>query len=151
MKSLEAYGSRGGFGFLLVFLLLAAGIVITGWLYCRNYEKQFKAGIERQLSVIADLKAGDLAQYRKERLEDGSLFFQNAPFAALVRRFLEKPEDADAQRQLQIWLGKYQPYYDQVRLLDAQGATRLSSPARTAGCFRRCGQGRCGCPARRAG
>ena len=127
VKSLEAYGSRGGFGFLLVFLLLAGGIVVTGWLYCRNYEKQFKAGVERQLSVIADLKAGDLAQYRKERLEDGALFFQNAPFAALVRRFLEEPEDTDAQRQLRVWLGKCQPYYDQVRLFDAQGATRLSS------------------------
>jgi len=125
----EPSESRAGLVFLLMFLLLAAGIIAAGWLYCRNYEKQFRAGIERQLSVIADLKAGDLAQYRKERLADGSLFFQNAPFAALVRRFLEQPEDADAQRQLQIWLGKYQPFYGQVRLLDARGVTRLSSPA----------------------
>ena len=46
-----------------------------------------------------------------------------------MRRFLEKPEDADAQRQLQIWFGKYQPRYDEVLLLDAQGVTRLSLPA----------------------
>jgi PAS domain S-box-containing protein len=129
MKTSEASRSRAKFAFLLVFILLAAGIVITGWLYYRNYEKQFRIGIERQLSAIADLKAGDLAQYRKERLEDGSTFFQNAPIAALVRRFLERPEDADAQRQLQTWLGKYQPRYDQLLLLDAQGVTRLSLPA----------------------
>jgi PAS domain S-box-containing protein len=129
LKTNRVSGQRARFAFLLVFLLLAAGIVVTGWLYSRNYEKQFRAGIERQLSAIADLKAGDLAQYRKERLEDGSLFFQNAPFAALVRRYLEKPEDADAQRQLEIWIGKYRPYYGEVLLLDAQGVTRLSLPA----------------------
>ena len=114
--------------FPLVFLLLAAGIVTVGWLYCRNYEKQFRIGIERQISVIADLKAEDLTQYRKERLEDGSMFFQNAPFAALVRRFLKKPEDAEVQRQIQTWLGNCRPYYDEVRLLDPQGVTCLSSP-----------------------
>jgi len=92
LKTNQMSGQRAGFAFLLVFILLAAGIVVTGWLYYRNYKKQFRAGIERQLSVIADLKAGDLAQYRKERLEDGSTFLENAPFAALVRRFLEKPE-----------------------------------------------------------
>ena len=109
MRFTEASRSRAGPAFLLGFILLAAGIVSTGWLYYRNYEKQFRIGIEQQLSAIADLKAADLAQYRKERLEDGSMFFQNAPFAALVRRFLEKPEDAEAQRQIQIWIGKYQP------------------------------------------
>ena len=128
VKGTEPTGWRVRLAFLLMFILLAGVIVTTGWLYYRNYEKQFRAGIELQLSTIADLKARDLAQYRKERLEDGNLFSQNAPFAALVRRFLEKPEDADAQRQIQIWLGKCQQY-DQVLLLDAQGATRLSLPA----------------------
>ena len=135
----EAARDRGGMknkdqdpsrlAFLLMFILLAAAIVITGWLYYRNFQRQFRAAIEQNLSVIADLKVRDLARYREERLEDGSIFFQNAPFAALVRRFLEKPDDADAQRQIQVWLGKYQPYYDRVLLLDVQGAPRLSSPA----------------------
>jgi len=129
LETLEASGQRGRLVFLLGFILLAAGILITGWVYCRNYERQFRAGIEQQLTVIADWKAGDLAQYRLERLEDGSMFSKNASFAALVRRFLEKPEDTDAQRQLQTWIGKHRPYYDQVRLLDAQGVTRLSSHA----------------------
>jgi hypothetical protein len=129
VKRIEASRSPAGYVFLLAFILLAGGIVTTGWLFCKNQRKQFRTGIEQQLSIVVDLKAGDLAQYRKERLEDGSIFFQNAPFAALARRFLEKPEDADARRQIQIWIGKYQAYYGQVLLLDAQGATRLSSPA----------------------
>jgi PAS domain S-box-containing protein len=128
-KTMEVAGQRTGFAFLLVFVLLAAGIVATGWLYYQNQQKLFSAGIARQLSSIADLKARDLARYRKERMEDSSIFFQNAAFAALVQRFLEKPEDADAQRQLLIWFGKYQPRYDELLLLDAQGVIRLSLPA----------------------
>ncbi|MGA2750549.1 MAG: ATP-binding protein [Verrucomicrobiota bacterium] len=42
-----------------MFILLAAGILTTGWLYYRNYQKQFKTGIERELSAIADLKEED--------------------------------------------------------------------------------------------
>ena len=130
-KLVEGAGPRAGFAFLLVFFLLAAGIIATGTFYYRNYERHYRAEVEQQLSAIAELKVSQLVQWRKERLEDGSVFFQNSAFSALMRRFLEKPEDADAQRQLQLWIAKYQQHhdYDRVRLLDARGVTRLSSPA----------------------
>jgi PAS domain S-box-containing protein len=124
-----------GAGWLLglIFACLAAGIVGAGYFYYRDYEKHYRSAVERQLSAVAELKVSELVQWRKERLGDGSLFFQNASFSALVRRFLEQPADADAdaQRQLQMWIGKYQVenQYDEVRLQDAQGVTRLSSPA----------------------
>jgi hypothetical protein len=123
--------SKPAFAFALIFFVLAAGIVATGRFYYRNYERQFLVEAEHQLSAIADLKVGELLQWRKERLGDGGILFKNASFSALVRRFLEKPEDPDAQRQLQAWLGKYQTHfqYDRIRLLDVQGVTRLSVPA----------------------
>jgi hypothetical protein len=37
MKSIETSGSRAWFAFLMVFLLLAAGIVTTGYFYYRNF------------------------------------------------------------------------------------------------------------------
>jgi hypothetical protein len=43
VKSSELSGSRSGFGFLLLFLLLAAGIIATGTFYYRNYGKQYRA------------------------------------------------------------------------------------------------------------
>ncbi len=115
----------------LIFVGVAACILAAGSFYYRNYEKHYRLAVERQLSVIADLKVNELAQWRKERLADGYLFFQNASFSVLVRRFLEQPADADAQRQLQTWIGKCQVnnQYDEVLLQDAQGVTRLSSPA----------------------
>jgi PAS domain S-box-containing protein len=124
-------GSRTAFPLVLIFVLLAAGIVAIGNIYFRHYEKHYRAEAEHQLSAIAELKVGELVQWRRDRLQDTAIFFKNPSFSALVRRFFEKPSDEDAQRQLMDWLGKYPTVEDcdQVRLMDAQGVTRLSAPA----------------------
>ena len=96
---------------VLIFVLLIAGIVTVGCLYYRNYERQFRVEAGNQLSAIAKLKVDELAQYRKERLGDADAFFQNATFSGLVRRFLDHPEDTEAQEQLRRWLNKYQTCY----------------------------------------
>jgi PAS domain S-box-containing protein len=118
-------------GLLLIFAILSLGIVAGGAFYYRHYERQFRAAAERQLAAITELKVGELVQYRRERLEDAAVFFNNTAFSGLVRRFFDHPEDADAQRQIQEWTVKLVAtgQYDLVRLLDAQGVTRLSSPA----------------------
>lgn len=125
-----APGARASWLFLLIFLLLAAGIVATGIFYYRNYERQFRIETEQQLAAIAELKVGELLQWRKERLGDATILHHNPALTQLARRFLASPADADAQRQLQAWLGKYQTQgpYDRVFLLDAQGGVRLSLP-----------------------
>ena len=130
MKSDGTNGRRAEWGLLLIFVVLSLGIVAGGAFYYRHYERQFRAAAERQLATIAELKAGELAQFREERLEDASLFFENTAFSGLVRRFFEHPEDAEAQRQIQEWMDKLLAagQYDLVRLLDTQGVTRLSSP-----------------------
>ena len=121
---------RAVFGLMLVFALMTAGIVTVGSRYYRNYERNYRSEVERQLSAIADLKVDELVQYRKERLGDASTFYNNPAFSKLVHRFLEQPADADAQRQLQVWLGRFQSYYEysRVYLLDVQGAERLAVP-----------------------
>ena len=122
--------SRAGWLLGLIFVCLAAGIVAAGYFYYRNYEKHYRSEVERQLFAIAELKVGELVQWRKERLGDAGSLFKNAPFAALVRRFFEQPEDVDARRQLQGWIGKIQTshQYDHVFLLDARGIERLAVP-----------------------
>jgi PAS domain S-box-containing protein len=124
-------GSKEVFSLALIFVLLAAGIVTVGYRYYRNYERQFRADAERELSAIADLKVDELAQYRKERLLDAGAFFKNDAFSVLVRRFLEHPEDGEAQPQIEEWVVKYMAtdQYDLICLFDAQGVIRLSVPA----------------------
>jgi hypothetical protein len=59
-KTIDKSESSAGFAFLLVFALLAAGIVATGHLYYRNYERHYRAEAEHQFAGIAELKVGVL-------------------------------------------------------------------------------------------
>ena len=129
--AVEDADHRAWYPLVLIFAILALGILAGGIFSYRNYERHFRTGIEQELSAIADLKVSELAQWRTERLGDGSLFFQNAAFSALVRRLLEKPEDAEAQQQIQTWLERCQTLnrYDQIRLLDVRGVNRMAVPA----------------------
>ncbi|MCJ7588646.1 MAG: PAS domain-containing protein [Candidatus Aminicenantes bacterium] len=130
-RGLPGDASKPAFVFALIFFVLAAGILIAGWFSYRKSAQHFRAEVERELSAIAELKVGELVLWRQERLADGGIMFKNATLSALVRRVVEKPADADAQRKLQNWFGKYEAHYqyDEVRLLDTQGVTRLSAPA----------------------
>ena len=127
----EPTGRRAEWGLLLIFAILSLGIVVGGTFYYRHYERQFRAAAEHQLAAIAELKVGELAQYRKERMADAAVFFKNTSFSGLVRRFLERPEDAEAQQQIQEWIGKSTAtdQYDLGCLFDAQGVIRMSVPA----------------------
>ena len=122
---------RAEWGLMLIFAILSLGIVVGGAFYYRQYERQFRAAAEHQLAAIAELKVGELAQYRKERMEDAAVFFENTAFSGLVRRFLDHPEDADAQQQIQEWIVKCTAtdQYDLGCLFDPQGVIRMSIPA----------------------
>jgi PAS domain S-box-containing protein len=116
--------------FLMIFALTAVCIVATGAIYYRAYRSRLLSESERQLSAIAELKVAELVQWRRERLGDANSVFKNASFTALVRRFLKQPEEVDAQRQLQAWIGKFQAcaQYGRVFLLDLQGVERIAAP-----------------------
>ena len=122
--------SRSPLPLLLLFSALAAGLVVAGFSAYRSYERDHRAEIERQLSAIAELKVHELTQYRRERLGDAFLLFDNPAFTIIVRRYLEHPEDAGNIQELQKWLGVLEEHYqyDTARFLDTSGTTRLSSP-----------------------
>jgi PAS domain S-box-containing protein len=131
MEAVVKEERRVAYPLVLIFALIAAGIVASGYFYYRNYERHFRAEAENQLSAVAELKVDELAQYRKERLWDAATLFKNDAFSSLVRHFLEHPEDAKAPQQLQEWVAKYlaTEQYDLVCLFDAQGVIRMSVPA----------------------
>ena len=119
-----------GVALLMIFGVVAIGIIITGWLTYRNYVTHYRAEVDRQISAVADLKLNELVQWRRERLLDAAIFFENPSFSSLVRRYFDTPADTEAKRQLQDWLGKYPTLgdCDGALLLDAQGGARLSLP-----------------------
>ena len=89
--ALAAPGAHASWLFLLIFVLLAVGIVATGIFYYRNYERQFRTEAEQQLTAIAELKVGELSQWRKERLGDATTLHYNPALTQLVRRFFASP------------------------------------------------------------
>jgi PAS domain S-box-containing protein len=122
--------ARASYIFVLVFLVLAAGIVTAGFLYYRHYEIRYQTEVEHRLIAIADLKVDELVEWRKERLGDAAVLYKNSNFSGLVRRYLEMPEDEEARERLRTWLRNVREgyRYDRVFLLDADGRERMSMP-----------------------
>ena len=116
--------------FIVIFFILTAGIVRSGYVYYRNYEKHYRTEVERQLSAIAELKADELADWRKERLGDAAVFYKNDNFSARVRQYLKTPGDPEARTKLRTWISQFQAAYeyDRIFLLDTKGVERMSVP-----------------------
>ena len=131
MKPNQLSNRRGGLALLVVFGLFTVGTITAGVFYYRNTVRHCRTEMGQNLSAIADLKVGELVQWRKERLGDGNQFFQNPVFADLVRRAFDQPPDAAAQRDLRGWLERLcqNSLYYQIALVDPQGGTRLAMPA----------------------
>jgi len=126
----EEPASRASYSFLLVFVLLATGIVFAGYLYYHNYEMRHRAQVDHQLSAIAELKTAEIVNWRKERFGDAALFHGNQDFSDLVRRYFQKPEDNETTGRLRTWLRHVQKgyQYDRVFLLDDRTRERMAMP-----------------------
>jgi len=116
---------------VFIFILLASSIAAASYFTYQNYERQFRAQVENQLSAISALKVDTLQDWRNERLEDANLFYQNENFSERVRKVLEDPQDTEARVKLLTWMKKVQasPEYDRIFLLDVQGVEQISIPA----------------------
>ena len=117
--------------FLAIFALLAAGILASGYFMYRGYEIHYRTKVEDELTSVATLKTAQLVQWRSERLGDAETIHRNLAFAGLVRRYFDNPLNQVVARQIENWLDQYprQYEYDQARLFDAQGITRLTARA----------------------
>ncbi|HEX2769199.1 MAG TPA: hypothetical protein VHN12_07920, partial [Geobacteraceae bacterium] len=112
-----------------VFVILACGILVAGYLYFRHFEERYRLEAESRLSAIADMKVAELVLWRRERQGDGAVIHGNPAFSALVRRFFSNPGDQAAARELKEWISRIQDayQYDKVFLLDTRNAERISS------------------------
>ncbi len=118
---------------LLIFVFLSIGILIAGHFFYSSYEHNYRSQVEHQLSSIADLKAAELIEWRKERIGDAGLLFRNPAFSNTVQDYLEKPDDADSKERLHAWLYRHLQFgqYQRVLLIDTDGRVRFSVPDTT--------------------
>ncbi len=117
---------------IVMFFILTSCILAGAYFVYKGYEKDRLTEVEHILSSIAELKASQLVLWREERLGDAQIMYGNVAFTNLVRRYFKNPQDVEAKQHLQNWMAQYpqSAEYDQVRLIDTQGITRISIPAR---------------------
>jgi PAS domain S-box-containing protein len=123
---------RGGefvFHSVLLFLLLASCIFVIAFLHIKDFSYRYQTGIEQQLAAVAELKVRDIAQYRRERLGDASLFLNNPDITRLTLAAMARPPEGTSRRFLASWLGKLRDAYayDRVILLSPDGSIHVSA------------------------
>jgi PAS domain S-box-containing protein len=126
----EATRDKYPFHLLLIFLFLSAGIIVSGYLYYHNYEKQYRAKVEQELSGIAEMKIDELVDWKEERLKDAAVFYKNDNFSIRVRQYLAAPENMEAKTKLRTWMYQFHAdsQYSSLFLLDPHGVKRMSVP-----------------------
>lgn len=122
--------ASSSFGLIIIFIILAAGIVASGVVYYVNYQRKYQQEVERQLSAIANLKSAGLIQYRKERLADAEVFFNNEIFSGYVDRYIKGIQKKQAELQIKMWLNHVQSpnQIDFIALTDTKGQVLLTVP-----------------------
>jgi len=117
----------------MIFIVFTLGIILAASFYYRNYERNYRIELEHQLTSIADLKVGEIVQWRKERLGDGSIFYNNELLGDHIKRYFENQNDLDAKKRIIIWLKQVQSSfgYNAAILLDTQFTKRIIIPEET--------------------
>ncbi|MFA7418545.1 MAG: PAS domain S-box protein, partial [Melioribacteraceae bacterium] len=126
----NALSTRYTYSLVLVFVILILSVMTTGYSYYKNYEKQYRLGIEQDLSSIASLKVNQIVQWRKERLNNAEFLYKNTEFSGLVNSLLKNQNDIDVKKRIREWIDKvhstYQ--YESISLHDLKGRELVASP-----------------------
>lgn len=118
---------RSGLGLLALGLLAMAAVGTGGWFQIGNDRVRARRTAEETLNAVADLKAGEIAKWMKERRGDAETILNNPQ----ARQFLNDPGNAAVREELLQWMGTVQRVYDYsaMFLLDGGGQVRLAAPA----------------------
>ena len=115
----------------LIFAVMALGIFAGGAFSYRRYERHFRAGVERELAAIAELKMEQVAHWRHERLVDANLLRGTPYVARRALAVLAQPKSPAARQVFTGWLDSLfsGAPYEQALLLDERLNVRLVYPA----------------------
>lgn len=125
---------RPTWGFLVMAVLLMAGIGAAGFAYLRHEQRDASRVAAENLSAIGNLKVDQIAGWYRERLADANTVL-NTPLRVELNRFLEDPSDEESRERLLAWMRALQREDDYllVALLDGRGLAHLSVPSSIAG------------------
>ncbi|MDP2725214.1 MAG: cache domain-containing protein, partial [Syntrophales bacterium] len=109
----------------VVFFILVTSIIITGVYYYLSQDKKIKADAHNNLAVIADLKIGQITNWRNEREGDALIIQNTTGIARLVKNYIETKSH---EEELKRWAAAFCEHkgYSSATILDARGATRFA-------------------------
>lgn len=126
------FGSHPAFGRVLapVTLGTAALVALAGFYYMRTQQFEARERTLLDLEAIGNLKAQQVAQWRRERGDDARFLSRTPAVAADIAAFLARPGDAAARAAVLNWLEpiKGGNRYVSILLVDAAGNLRLAIP-----------------------
>ena len=113
---------------LLIFFILVIAICSVGLFYYESQKKGIRKDKQDELLAIADLKVGQIANWRKERLADAATIRGNFLLVPHMQRFLHNPEEAKGKEGILTWMESFKEthQYDDILLLDDEGTPLLS-------------------------
>jgi len=108
---------------IIIFFILAVGIGVAGYLYYQNQKEYVKKDKQEDLTAIADLKVGQIVNWRQERMGDAKNIFDNKLIIPHIQQFLKGSKSSVYKQDILNWLESIQKYYlyKNVILLDTHG------------------------------
>jgi PAS domain S-box-containing protein len=114
---------------IIIFFLLSICIWIAGYLYYEHQREYIKKEKQDELSAIADLKIRQILNWRKERMADAEIIFNNPLIVPHIKQGLESGASGLKQEILTYVKSLQEHYqYKSVILLDTKGDIRLAVP-----------------------
>ncbi len=112
---------------LLTLALVILALLIGGYWFYDDHRQQLRRQAEEGLQATAQLKAEQIATWRRERLADAAILRDSPFFNEAVTRWLADPQAGLAEDILARFRGLQEHYgYSDVYLVDADGEIRLS-------------------------
>jgi len=114
---------------VIVFLLLATAVGLTGYHYYDYQKIQLQKEIQNQLLVVAELKVEQVVNWREERLADAAVFLSSPALLSDIRHILINAGTAEMKGELLARFAALKKHngYTSVHLVDAQGSVRVAT------------------------
>ena len=99
-----------------------------GYLYYDYEKSHITKEVEHTLTIIADLKVRQIANWRKERLGDGAVILENHVMVRHIQQFLYNTQSSEFRKDILQWLRTFwEGYnYEGIILLDKEKDIRLA-------------------------
>jgi hypothetical protein len=93
---------------VLVFFLFLMAVTMARYLFFEGQKKNLKQEKWDQLGAIADLNVSQMVTWRKERIEDGAIIFENPFIAPRIEQWFQDPKTRGVKMEILRWMASLQ-------------------------------------------